>query len=99
MRRKNSTSNLEEKAREVSKDYEKRKAEISRPDYEVILFLYKIQANIIHPGRDLKRRQKMIDVFNSLPLPYRRFAYQNYEGDGLLTDREQYTLRMKQEVT
>ena len=95
MRRKNPTLNLEEKAREVSKDYEKRKAEISRPDYEVILFLYKIQANIMHHGGNSKKRQKMIDIFNSLPLLYRRFAYQNYEGDGLMTDREQYTLRMK----
>jgi hypothetical protein len=90
-------NSLEEKAKELKRDYEQRKEEISIPDFPVIEFLYKIQAGIIHHGSDFQKRQKLIDIFNSLPLHYRKHAYQNYEGDGLVTDREQYKLRMRRQ--
>jgi hypothetical protein len=90
------TESLEERAREISQDYEKRKDEITSPAYPIIEFLYKIQAGIIHHGGYLERRQRLIAIFNSLPLLYRKHAYQNYEGDGLVTNREQYTLKMEE---
>ncbi|GAG50909.1 unnamed protein product [marine sediment metagenome] len=90
------TESLEEKAREISQDYERRKSEITAPDFPIIEFLYKIQAGIIHHGGNIERRQRLIDIFNSLPLLYRKHAYQNYERDGLVTNREQYTLKMEE---
>jgi hypothetical protein len=89
-------SNLEKRAKELNEDYERRKDQITIPDFPVIEFLYRIQAGIIHHGGNFERRQRLIDIFNSLPLPYRRHAYQNYEGDGLVTDREQYTLKIEE---
>jgi hypothetical protein len=92
------TESLEEKAREISQDYERRKDKITSPDFPIIEFIYKIQAGIIHHGGDFERRQRLITIFNSLPPLYRKHAYQNYEGDGLVTDREQYTLKIKKPI-
>jgi hypothetical protein len=91
-----STESLEERAREINQDYERKKGEITSPSYPIIEFLYKIQAGIIHHGGDFEKRQRLIDIFNALPLLYRKHAYQNYEEEGLVTDREQYTLKMEE---
>jgi len=85
---------LEAKAKEFRKEHESEPKDML--SFDAIEFVYRIQAGIIHHGGNTERRKKMIDIFNSMPLPYRKHAYQNYEGDGLVTSREKYTLLMKE---
>ena len=47
------TESLEERAREINQDYERRRDEITSPAYSIIEFLYKIQAGIIHHGGNI----------------------------------------------
>ena len=64
-------------------------------DFDDVEFIYRLQGRIIHHGGNCEERGKAIEIFNSMPLPYRKHGYQNYEGDGLSTDWENYSLAIR----
>lgn len=56
--------------------------------------IYRLQSKIIHESEQ-EERGIAINLFNSLPEEYRKFAFQNYEGNELNVNKENFTLSLK----
>ena len=62
------------------------------PDLGLVDTLYDIQGAIIHHGGDKEARSKAIEAFNSMPKVYRKFAFDNYKGNGLCLDENNFII-------
>jgi len=85
---------LEETAAKLHESY-KQKGNIGHVFHETD-FLYKLQGRILHES-DGDIWLRAIELFNSLPRPYREFAFHGYaDCNRLVADRKNYQIKPRQ---